>query len=107
MNAVSIPGSEELEVLSPSCIEIVESPDLAPSDFRLFGPLEKHLAGRHFKTDVEVQKAVIKWFCDLDPGFFYAGFDRLVYRWYKCLNNHGDFVGKQFVPVPFYLCLSL
>ncbi|GBN88583.1 hypothetical protein AVEN_80092-1 [Araneus ventricosus] len=25
MNAVSIPGSEELEVLSPSCIEIVQS----------------------------------------------------------------------------------
>ncbi|GBN42260.1 hypothetical protein AVEN_213207-1 [Araneus ventricosus] len=24
MNAVSIPGSEELEVLSPSCIEIVQ-----------------------------------------------------------------------------------
>ncbi|GBN81457.1 hypothetical protein AVEN_183231-1 [Araneus ventricosus] len=26
MNAVSIPGSEELEVLPPSCIEIVRSP---------------------------------------------------------------------------------
>ncbi|GBM62046.1 hypothetical protein AVEN_144270-1 [Araneus ventricosus] len=25
MNAVSIPGSEEFEVLSPSCIEIVQS----------------------------------------------------------------------------------
>ncbi|GBM57005.1 hypothetical protein AVEN_146035-1 [Araneus ventricosus] len=25
MNAVSIPGSEELEVLSPSCIEIVQA----------------------------------------------------------------------------------
>ncbi|GBM67424.1 hypothetical protein AVEN_219231-1 [Araneus ventricosus] len=27
MNAVSIPGSEELEVLSPSCIEIVQGFD--------------------------------------------------------------------------------
>ncbi|GBL72527.1 hypothetical protein AVEN_130150-1 [Araneus ventricosus] len=26
MNAVSIPGSEELEVFSPSCIEIVQRP---------------------------------------------------------------------------------
>ncbi|GBL84313.1 hypothetical protein AVEN_118682-1 [Araneus ventricosus] len=26
MNAVSVPGSEELEVLSPSCIEIVQRP---------------------------------------------------------------------------------
>ncbi|GBN77650.1 hypothetical protein AVEN_131335-1 [Araneus ventricosus] len=31
MNAVSIPGSEELEVLSPSCIEIVQ--DGAPSHY--------------------------------------------------------------------------
>ncbi|GBN77956.1 hypothetical protein AVEN_229497-1 [Araneus ventricosus] len=32
MNAVSIPGSEELEVLSPSCIEIVQSESaLTPS----------------------------------------------------------------------------
>ncbi|GBO22321.1 hypothetical protein AVEN_82232-1 [Araneus ventricosus] len=25
--------------------------DLAPSDFHLFGPLEKHLVGHHFRTD--------------------------------------------------------
>ncbi|GBN77099.1 hypothetical protein AVEN_117544-1 [Araneus ventricosus] len=30
------------------------SPDLSPSDFHLFGPLKKHLAGRHFRTNAEV-----------------------------------------------------
>ncbi|GBM78393.1 Mariner Mos1 transposase [Araneus ventricosus] len=56
------------------------SPDLASSDFHLFGSLKKHLAGRHFRTDAEVQEAVVKWLRALDPDFFYAGFDRLVYR---------------------------
>ncbi|GBM03122.1 Mariner Mos1 transposase [Araneus ventricosus] len=70
------------------------SPDLAPSDFHFFGPLKKYLAGRHFRTDAEVQEAVVKWLHDLDPDFFYADFDRLVYRWHKCFNNHGEYVEK-------------
>ncbi|GBM40496.1 hypothetical protein AVEN_28649-1 [Araneus ventricosus] len=44
-----------------------------PSDYYLFGPLKKHLAGRHFKTNTEVQEAIIKWYRDLNPDFFYAG----------------------------------
>ncbi|GBM24025.1 hypothetical protein AVEN_33987-1 [Araneus ventricosus] len=47
-------------------------PDLTPSDFPLFGLLKKHLAGHHFRTDVEVQVAVLKWLHNLDPDFFYA-----------------------------------
>ncbi|GBN21363.1 hypothetical protein AVEN_192476-1 [Araneus ventricosus] len=35
------------------------SPDLAQSDFHLFGPLKKHQAGRHFRTDAEVQEDVV------------------------------------------------
>ncbi|GBM51137.1 hypothetical protein AVEN_244182-1 [Araneus ventricosus] len=55
------------------------------------GPLKKHLASRYFRTDAEVQEAVVKWLNDLYPDFFFAGFERLVYRWYKCFNNY---VGK-------------
>ncbi|GBM38237.1 Mariner Mos1 transposase [Araneus ventricosus] len=51
------------------------SPDLASSDFHLFWSLNKYLAGHHFRTDAEVQEAVLKWLRDLDPDFFYAGFD--------------------------------
>jgi hypothetical protein len=54
------------------------SPDLAPSDFHLFGPLKKHLGGRLFSTDGEVQQAVMSWLQALDTGFFYAGIDALV-----------------------------
>ncbi|GBN27970.1 Mariner Mos1 transposase [Araneus ventricosus] len=70
------------------------SPDHVPSDFDLFGQLKKHLEGRHFRTDTEVQEAIVKWLRDLDPDFFYAGFDKLVCRWHKCFNNHDDYVEK-------------
>ncbi|GBL91430.1 hypothetical protein AVEN_136929-1 [Araneus ventricosus] len=52
--------------------------DLSPRDFHLFGPLKKHLAGRHFRTDAKVQETVVKWLRDLNLYFFYTGFDRLV-----------------------------
>jgi hypothetical protein len=69
------------------------SPDLAPSDFHLFGLLKKHLGGRRFTTD-EVQQAVTSWLQALDTDFFYAGRDALVYQWDKCLGKYGDYVEK-------------
>jgi histone-lysine N-methyltransferase SETMAR len=42
------------------------SPDLAPSDFHLFGPLKKHLGGRRLATDGEVQQDVMSWLQALD-----------------------------------------
>jgi hypothetical protein len=65
------------------------SPDLAPSDFYLFGPLKKHLDGRRFATNSEVQQAVMSWFQALDTDFFYAGIDALVYQWDKCFASMG------------------
>ncbi|GBN02981.1 hypothetical protein AVEN_255936-1 [Araneus ventricosus] len=66
----------------------LDSPDLAPSDLHLFGSLIKHQVGRNFRTDTEVQETNVKLLHDMGPDFFYAGFDRLAYRWHKCLNNH-------------------
>ena len=37
------------------------SPDLAPSDYNLFGPLEETLRGRRFTSDQEVKEAVHAW----------------------------------------------
>ena len=37
------------------------SPDLAPSDFHLFGPLKEALSGRRFSCDDEVKAAVHQW----------------------------------------------
>jgi histone-lysine N-methyltransferase SETMAR len=70
------------------------SPDLAPSDFHLFGPLKKHLGGRRLATDGEVQQALMSWLQALDTDLFYAGIDALVYRWDKCFGKYGDYVEK-------------
>ncbi|GBO16451.1 hypothetical protein AVEN_226650-1 [Araneus ventricosus] len=43
------------------------SPNLAPSDFHLFGPLAKHLPSRHFRTHVEIQESVVKWIRETGP----------------------------------------
>jgi histone-lysine N-methyltransferase SETMAR len=39
------------------------SPDLAPSDFRVFLHLKSFLGGRRFHDDNEVKEAVNTWFC--------------------------------------------
>jgi hypothetical protein len=70
------------------------SPDLAQSDFHLCGPLKKHLFGRWFATNSEVQQAVMSWLQALDTDFLYAGIDALVYQWDKCLGKYGDYVEK-------------
>lgn len=70
------------------------SPDLAPSDFHLFPCMKKYLRGRHFQTDDEVKSHVQEWLHQQSPQFFYTGFDSLVYRCDKCLNNFGDYVEK-------------
>jgi hypothetical protein len=35
------------------------SPDLAPSDYRFFGPLKDHLRGHHYETDEAVQEPCV------------------------------------------------
>jgi len=37
------------------------SPDLAPSDFHVFGPIKKAMGGKSFRSDEEVQQAVHEW----------------------------------------------
>jgi hypothetical protein len=43
------------------------------ADFRLFGPLQKHLAGKRFATDVDMKQAATSYLHTLDKVFFYAG----------------------------------
>ncbi|GBM96664.1 hypothetical protein AVEN_29482-1 [Araneus ventricosus] len=57
------------------------SPDLAQSDFHFFGPSKKHLRGPHFRTDAEVQRAVLTRLQDLDADLLYP----VSIRW--CTNG--------------------
>ncbi|GFO31018.1 hypothetical protein PoB_005752300 [Plakobranchus ocellatus] len=47
-----------------------ESPDLAPSDFHLFGPLKRHLGGMAFETEDNLISELRNWFDNLDVDFF-------------------------------------
>jgi len=70
------------------------SPDLAPSDFHLFLYLKKHLAGKKFYEDGEVQGEVMMWFKGLAADFYDSGIQKLVPRLNKYLDNAGDYVEK-------------
>jgi hypothetical protein len=56
--------------------------------------LKKHLGGRRFATDGEVQQAITSWLQAIDNDIFYAGTDALVYWWDKCLGTYADYVEK-------------
>ena len=70
------------------------SPDLAPSDFHLFGHLKRHLSGSRFDTDDEVVADVKQWLRSLDAPLFRDGMFALLHRWQKCLDVNGDGVEK-------------
>ena len=69
-------------------------PDLAPSDFRLFLHLKKHLTGKKFDDDDEVQEEVMTWFKGQATDFYDSGIQNLVPRINKRLDNAGDYVEK-------------
>ncbi|GFO41645.1 coiled-coil domain-containing protein 132 [Plakobranchus ocellatus] len=46
------------------------SPDLAPSDFLLFGPLKRHLGGMAFETEDDLISELRNWFDNLEVDFF-------------------------------------
>ena len=62
------------------------SPDFASSDFHLFLHRKKHLAGKKFDDDDEVQE-VMTWFKGLQADFYDSGIKKLVPRLNKCLDN--------------------
>ncbi|GFN85090.1 histone-lysine N-methyltransferase SETMAR [Plakobranchus ocellatus] len=70
------------------------SPDLAPSDFHLFGPLKRHLGGMAFETEDDLISELRNWFDNLDVDFFRVGINSLLSRWQKCIDLHGDYVEK-------------
>lgn len=70
------------------------SPDLAPSDFHLFGPLKEAMGGRKFHSDEEVRNAVHEWLRRRPKAFFSAGIQALPKRWRTCIERGGDYVEK-------------
>jgi hypothetical protein len=63
-------------------------------NFHLFLYLKKHLAGKKFDDDDEVQEEVMTWFKGQAADFYDSGIQKLVPRLNKCLDNAGDCVEK-------------
>jgi histone-lysine N-methyltransferase SETMAR len=68
------------------------SPDLAPSDIHLFGPLKDSLRGRKFNLDDDVQLAVPEWLSGQPQELFSSGIQALVSHWRKCIELQRDYV---------------
>jgi histone-lysine N-methyltransferase SETMAR len=91
-------SSQTVEIINHLDFEVLEhpaySPDLAPSDYHLFGSLKNVLRGRRFSREKEVLEAVHKWLSDQPKTFFLEGICKLVDRWTKCIGKEGDHVEK-------------
>ena len=70
------------------------SPDLAPSDYHLFGPLKEGVRGQHFTSDQEVKHAVRNWLKMQLADFYKAGIVSLVHRWTVGIEKCEDYIEK-------------
>jgi histone-lysine N-methyltransferase SETMAR len=97
-NATPHTAGKTRETIEKMGWEILErprhSPDLAPSDFHLFGKLKEHLSGKRFASDQEVENETRNWLTNLNANFYAEGILKLVSRWDKCLNPFGDYMEK-------------
>jgi histone-lysine N-methyltransferase SETMAR len=69
------------------------SPNLAPSDFHLFGPLKEALGGRLFRADDEA-KRLCKDFCKNNHKFFERDTMKVAKRWRRCIEVQVECVEK-------------
>lgn len=70
------------------------SPDLAPSDFHLFGPMKDALRGKHYGDDGDVIDAARRWLRHRPVEWYHAGIQALPLRWRKAVALNGDYVEK-------------
>jgi histone-lysine N-methyltransferase SETMAR len=86
-----------LETLRKLKWEVMEhpahSPDLALSDFHLFGPLKGALRGRFWCND-DIKNVEHKWLHVQPKTFYYDDIKKLVGHWGKCVKKQGDYVEK-------------
>jgi transposase len=70
------------------------SPDLAPSDYHLFGPMKRVLGGKWFRNNDEVIAAVQSCIHEQPKTFFETGIKKLPKRWHKCMAVNRDYIEK-------------
>ena len=67
-------------------------PDLAPSDYFLFGCLQNSLNGKTFNDDQAVKSHLVQFFADKDQEFYERGIMKLPERWQKVIKQNGKYI---------------
>ena len=70
------------------------SPDLAPSDYHLFGFVKDQLRRQRYETTEAIQKAVRQCLQMAGMEFYRRGIFKLPERWQKRVQRSGDYVEK-------------
>ena len=96
-NACPHTAATTVETVQGLGVELLQhppySPDLAPSNYHIFGPLKEVLCGRRFTSNEEMKEAVHFWLQE-QPKIFSAGIHKVVERQNKCIGLQGDYVEK-------------
>jgi len=70
------------------------SPDLAPSDYHLFGFVKNQLRGQRYETTEAIQKVMRQCLRMAGTEFHCRGIFKLPEHWEKCVQRSGDYVEK-------------
>jgi histone-lysine N-methyltransferase SETMAR len=68
------------------------SPDLAPFDYWLFSRVKKHLRGKRFESEDDINHAVTASLRRPTTDEYRAAIDRLPHRCEKCVDSAGDYI---------------
>ena len=70
------------------------SPDLAPSDFHLFGPFKDPFRGRRFGCESKLKSAMNEMVKTMSKDWFEQEIKKAAEHWRKCIDLQGDYVEK-------------
>jgi hypothetical protein len=68
------------------------SPNLAPSDYRLFRSLSNNLCGVSLNNDAELENWVDDFFTAKPADFFKRGIENMPERWEAVVDNGGAYI---------------
>ena len=95
-NARPHTSQETLAIIRDLHFEILPhppySPDLAPSDYWIFGALKKPLKGRRFESLQQLATSVSKWSRDMPVEWYREGISKLPERWARCIQMKWKYV---------------
>jgi histone-lysine N-methyltransferase SETMAR len=70
------------------------SPDLAPSNYHMYGPLKDALHGCQYANSEDVKDKVYMWLCMQLKTFFTHGIRKFTDQNNKCVEEVADYIKK-------------